>query len=43
MAEIRTALLFVLGPQAGGMQASGATSGSNRPMQVPVHNLFEVV
>jgi hypothetical protein len=43
MAEIRSAPLVVLSLQTGGMQGTGATSGSNRPLEWPVSAVFEVV
>jgi hypothetical protein len=43
MAEICSAPLFGLSLQTGGMQATGATSSGNCPMDAPVHDVFEVI
>jgi hypothetical protein len=42
MTEIRTAPPFVLNLQTGGMQAAGAMLDSNRPLEDPARDVFEV-
>jgi hypothetical protein len=42
MAEIPTAPPFVVTLQTGGMHATGATSGSNRPLEQHAYDVFEV-